>query len=132
MPARRITDPVRNASIIDPRETPPAPPAPIAPAGERSLAGNNAAGDNRLRADVIDSRAASVEDATALSKRQRVTAAARDVVEEKLSPRVEKLRHASNTMLGEAAYDPSLRFVLVAIIILILSLLLLLLNYLIG
>jgi uncharacterized membrane protein YcaP (DUF421 family) len=45
---------------------------------------------------------------------------------------VEKLKHASNIMLEEAAYDPSLRFVLVAIIILLLSLLLLLLNYLIG
>ena len=64
------------------------------------------------------------------SKRQRMTAAARDVVDEKLSPRVEKLRQASNVMLEEASYDPSLRFVLVAVALILLSLLLLLLNYL--
>jgi hypothetical protein len=73
-----------------------------------------------------------VEDGGAISKRQRVTAAARDVVEEKLSPRVEKLRQASNVMLEEASYDPSLRFVLVAVAAIALSLFLLLLNYLLG
>jgi hypothetical protein len=131
MPARRMTDPARNASTIDPAlETSPA--APITPAQEISVAGNNAAGDNRLRTDAVDSRSAGVDDAAARSKRQRVRTAARDVVEEKLSPRVERLRHASNIMLEEAAYDPSLRFVLVAVAILLLSLLLLLLNYLIG
>jgi hypothetical protein len=64
------------------------------------------------------------------SKRQRVTAVAREVVDEKLSPRVEKLRQASTVMLEEASYDPSLRFVLVAVALILLSLLLLLLNYL--
>ncbi len=61
-----------------------------------------------------------------------MTAAAREAVEEKLSPRVEKLRHASNAMLEEASYDPSLRFVLVAVAAVLLSLLLLLLNYVLG
>jgi hypothetical protein len=109
---------------------------PVAPAQE-SLGAAAPTGDSYRRAEVVDPRAslsgaAGVGGDAALSKRQRVTAAARDVVEEKLSPRVEKLKHASNIMLEEAAYDPSLRFVLVAIVILLLSLLLLLLNYLIG
>ena len=68
----------------------------------------------------------------ASSKRQWMASAARDMVEEKLSPRVEKLRQASNVMLEEASYDPSLRFVLVAVAVILLSLLLILLNYLLG
>jgi hypothetical protein len=90
------------------------------------------AGESQRRAEVVDPRVSGSDDDGVASRRQRVTAAARDVMDEKLSPRVEKLRHASNVMLEEAAYDPSLRFVLVAIIILLLSLLLLLLNYLLG
>ena len=61
-------------------------------------------------------------------KRQRVTAAAREVVDESVRPRAEKLRRASNVVLDEAAADPSLRFVLVATALIILSLLLLLLG----
>jgi hypothetical protein len=115
------------------QESSNAPAVPVTPVQERSVAGATAADARRPRADALDSRAGSVDEGSAArSTRQRVTAAARDVVEEKLSPRVEKLRHASNVMLEEATYDPSLRFVLVAIIILLLSLLLLLLNYLIG
>jgi hypothetical protein len=135
LPSRRITDPGRTASTVDPQGE-SAPPVPVAPA-EDSLGAAAPTSNNYRRTEVIDPRASlsggtGVGGDDARSKRQRVTAAARDVVEEKLSPRVEKLRHASNIMLEEAAYDPSLRFVLVAIIILLLSLLLLLLNYLIG
>jgi hypothetical protein len=134
LPSRRITDPGRTASTVGPQGE-SAPPLTVAPAKE-SLGAAAPTGDNHRRTEVVDSRAslgsAVGGDDAARSKRQRVTAAARDVVEERLSPRVEKLRHASNVMLEEAAYDPSLRFVLVAIIILLLSLLLLLLNYLIG
>jgi zinc-ribbon domain len=132
--ARRLTDPGRNASTLDTPDngalTPPA--LTIAPAQE-TFAQPSQASESQRRAEVIEPRAGSHSDEDGVtSRRQRVTAAARDVVEEKLSPRVEKLRHASNIMLEEAAYDPSLRFVLVAIIILLLSLLLLLLNYLLG
>lgn len=103
----------------------------MAPAQESLARGTT--GESHRRAEIIDPRASSVvEDGGVISKRQRVRVAARDVVEEKLSPRVEKLRQASNVMLEEAAFDPSLRFVLVAIILLLLSLFLLLLNYLIG
>jgi hypothetical protein len=134
IPARRLSDPGRSASTLDtPDSNAPAPPAvTIAPAQENFVQ-PSPAGESQRRAEVIEQRAGSSSDDDGItSKRQRVKAAARDVVEEKLSPRVEKLRHASNVMLEEAAYDPSLRFVLVAIIIVILSLLLLLLNYLLG
>jgi hypothetical protein len=135
IPARRLTDPGRSASTLDtPDSSAPVPPAiTVAPAQENFVQ-QSTTGESRRRAEIIEPRAGSSsgDDDGITSKRQRVKAAARDVVDEKLSPRVEKLRHASNVMLEEAAYDPSLRFVLVAIIIVILSLLLLLLNYLLG
>jgi hypothetical protein len=64
-------------------------------------------------------------------KRHRVAEAARDAreaVEERLGPRVEKLRKASNVVLDEAAYDPSLRFVLIAIFIFIVFVVILLIS----
>lgn len=42
------------------------------------------------------------------------SAAARGVIEEP-AKRVEKIRHVSTTVIEEASYDPSLRFVLVAL-----------------
>ena len=121
-----MNDPGQNASTINRLEDAHTPAPTIAPARENPALGR--ADDNQQRAEVVARHASPDDDGR--SARQRVTSAARDVVEEKLSPRVEKLRHASNVMLEEAAYDPSLRFVLVAIAILLLSLLLLLLNYL--
>ena len=129
IPARRITDTGRNASTIDPQESASTPPAaPVTPVQD-SLA-RSTPGESQLHAEAVAATRPPHDDGR--SKRQRMTAAARDVVEEKLSPRVEKLRHASNVMLEEAAYDPSLRFVLVAVALVLLSLLLLLLNYLLG
>lgn len=72
-----------------------------------------------------------VEEAERHWKRHRVSSA-REAVGEKIAPRVEKLRQASSVMLDEAAYDPSLRFVLVAVVIFVLTLLLFLLHGLIG
>ncbi|HJU55145.1 MAG TPA: hypothetical protein VJ715_11255, partial [Pyrinomonadaceae bacterium] len=130
-PALSVTEPGLTASVIVPQgsDTGGAPPPPAAledtpPTRQPSDAG-------RRRAELITHRP---EDETHRhhSRRRRVTTAAREAVEEKLSPRVEKLRHASNVMLEEASYDPSLRFVLVAAAAVILSLLLLLLNYVLG
>jgi hypothetical protein len=129
LPARLSTDAGLNASTVGLPESAPRPPAPgIAPAPDNFA--RSAGEENYLPGATLPQREA--EDGNAASKRQRVTAAARDVVEEKLSPRVEKLRQASNVMLEEASYDPSLRFVLVAVAFLVLSLFLLLLNYLVG
>jgi hypothetical protein len=66
------------------------------------------------------------------TRRHRVKVAARDAVEGKIAPRVEKLRHASTVMLDEAADDPGLRFVLVAAVLILLSLGLLLLSQILG
>ena len=51
--------------------------------------------------------------------------------EDDVRPRVEKLRHISSVVLDEAAYDASLRFVLVAAVLFILFLVLLLMSELI-
>jgi hypothetical protein len=72
-----------------------------------------------------------VAEAERASRGHRISSA-REVVGEKIAPRMEKLRQASNVMLDEAAYDPSLRFVLVAVAILVLTLLLFILHGLIG
>jgi hypothetical protein len=46
--------------------------------------------------------------------------------------RVEKIRHVSSVVIDQAAYDPSLRFILVAAVIFVLTLLLLILSKVIG
>lgn len=46
--------------------------------------------------------------------------------------RVEKIRHVSSAVIDQAAYDPSLRFILVAAVIFLLFLLLLILSKVIG
>ncbi len=64
-------------------------------------------------------------------KIQRATTLAREV-EGDMKHRVQKVRQISSVVLDEAAYDPSLRFVLVAAALFLLFLLVLLLNKLIG
>jgi len=63
------------------------------------------------------------------AKKSRVKQAARGVVQENVRPRVEKLRKASNVVLEEAAIDPSLRFILIAVLIFIVFITLLLLSF---
>ena len=126
-PTRVKADGGVNTSVIEPSDaTAPAPTVPdVAPTKEPAQA--NAASESRPPV-APTAQLASEE----RFRRQKVTAAAREKVEGKIAPRVEKLRHASGAMLEEASYDPSLRFVLVAIAIFLLSLLLLLLNHLLG
>jgi hypothetical protein len=50
-----------------------------------------------------------------------VAAAARGAVEERLAPRVEKLRQASNVVWDEAQDDPNLRFILIAVFLFIIA-----------
>lgn len=66
------------------------------------------------------------------TKRDRVRTAARGAVEENLLPRVERLRQASNIVLDEAAYDPSLRFILIAVALFIIFLLILFASKILG
>ncbi|MBC7910360.1 MAG: hypothetical protein H7Y30_07670 [Pyrinomonadaceae bacterium] len=63
------------------------------------------------------------------AKKHRVREAARGMVKENVRPRVEKLRQASNVVIEEAAIDPSLRFVLIAVLIFIIFIVLLLLSF---
>lgn len=58
----------------------------------------------------------------------RARVAARDVSDEDRFQGVEKLRHISSIVLDEAAYDPSLRFVLVAAILFLLFLVMLVIS----
>ena len=59
------------------------------------------------------------------------SAAARGVIEEPVK-RVERIRHASTHVIEEASYDPSLRFVLVALGLFVLFLILLVLSKVMG
>jgi hypothetical protein len=56
----------------------------------------------------------------------------RDAYAEDVAPRVDKLRKMSNVVIDQAAYDPSLRFILVAAILFLLFLVILVLSKLIG
>ena len=62
----------------------------------------------------------------------RATTRARDVIEEDVMPSVQRIRKISTEVLDEAAYDPSLRFVLIAGALFLLFLLLLLLSKWVG
>ena len=53
-------------------------------------------------------------------------------VAENVRERVEKIRHVSSIMIDQAAYDPSLRFILVAAVLFVLFLVLLILSKVIG
>ena len=59
------------------------------------------------------------------------SAAARGVIEEPVK-RVEKIRHASTHVIEEASYDPSLRFVLVALGLFVVFLILLVVSKVMG
>ena len=53
-------------------------------------------------------------------------------VAENVRDRVEKIKHVSSVMIDQAAYDPSLRFLLIAGVLFILFLILLILSKVIG
>jgi hypothetical protein len=60
------------------------------------------------------------------------TVPAKTGVAENVRERVEKIRHVSSVMIDQAAYDPSLRFLLVAGVLFVVFLLLLILSKVIG
>ena len=53
-------------------------------------------------------------------------------VADNVRERVEKIRHVSSVVIDQAAYDPSLRFILVAAVIFVLFLVLLIISKVIG
>jgi hypothetical protein len=58
--------------------------------------------------------------------------AARSGVAENVRERVEKIRHVSSVVIDQAAYDPSLRFLLVAAALFVLFIVLVILSKLVG
>ena len=124
-----------SASAHDLLNTAPAPP--LATMNET----DSEVGDERepLSANETDKESARIvtfieQDAASgrRTKRDRVRTAARGAVEENLLPRVERLRQASNIVLDEAAYDPSLRFILIAVALFIIFLLILFASKILG
>ncbi len=61
----------------------------------------------------------------------RASTVARGVIEDEVK-RVEKIRHVSSVVIEEASYDPSLRFVLVAVALFIVFIILLVLSKVMG
>jgi hypothetical protein len=53
-------------------------------------------------------------------------------VADNVRDRVEKIRHVSSVVIDQAAYDPSLRFILVAAVLFVLFLFLLILSKVLG
>ena len=68
---------------------------------------------------------------TARDSLHRASTATRGALADNVK-RVEKIRHVSSVVLGEATYDPSLRFVLVALGIFVVFLVLLILSKVMG
>jgi hypothetical protein len=64
-------------------------------------------------------------------KLHRASTAARGALEENVK-RVERIRHVSSVVLEEAHYDPSLRFVLVAVVVFVIVAALLVLSKVMG
>ena len=117
---------------LNARTTPPAVKASEPTSGAVSASNSRlttAPGENRSRSEIAADRATGDG---VRAKQQSMTAAARSAIGENVVPRVEKLRHASSTILDEATYDPSVRFVLVAVLLFLLFLGLLLLSKFLG
>lgn len=61
-----------------------------------------------------------------------ISVPAKTGVAENVRERVEKIKHVSSVVIDQAAYDPSLRFLLVVIVLFVLFLILLILSKVIG
>jgi len=98
----------------------------------QSLQGN----EQRMRNEVAPVTATSPTSATVIAQpsqnpgiaSQRAGLAARAGMDEKVKPQVDKLRRVSSVVLDEAAYDSSIRFILVVGFLFVLFLLLLFLS----
>jgi cobalamin biosynthesis Mg chelatase CobN len=89
-------------------------------------------GQQQQRAQAESSAEAEAGERGARPRLERARAVARGAMEEKVAPRVEKLRQTSSVVLDEAADDPSLRFVLIAAVLFIAALVLFFISRLLG
>ena len=139
-PGREPEEEDESANFVNSPDAVSAPPPPLAVVdepdsgspGERAHLADGETDQRRARVVTFIEQGASPGGAVARRKRQRVRTAAREAVEENLLPRVEKLRQASNVVLDEAAYDPSLRFILIALALFVIFLLILFASKILG
>ncbi len=115
---------------LNARTTTPAAKTSEPASGATSASNPRLTPANRSRGEVAADHRVAGDGARA--KQQGVAAAARNAIEENVAPRVEKLRQASSAILDEATYDPSVRFVLVAILLFLVFVALLFFSKLLG
>ena len=106
-------------------------PAQAAVSSSEKLTSGNApvAPDVRTRKPVVDDRHRARE--RTRETLHRASNIAREAIEDNVK-RVEKIHHVSTVMLEEATYDPSLRFVLVALGLFVVFVILLILSKVMG
>ena len=113
-------------------EATPGPETPVvAEAGAREVANVNAQDSGKKSDPPADPVSKTGTYGKARDSLHRASTATREALADNVK-RVEKIRHVSSVVLGEATYDPSLRFVLVAIGIFVVFLVLLLLSKVMG
>lgn len=106
------------------REVSPPPPVDPAYARERIEA-------DPLKTESRPNQASERESRARERTRDKISGAARGALGENVK-RVGKIHHVSSAMLEEAAYDPSLRFVLVAVGLFVVFVILLVLSKVMG
>lgn len=135
-PAATVTEP--DAAVLPPALTPPADAEPVAvhetqapaPSLEPALvaANHETAADKTVKPDEPGPHGARERTRAGL---HRASTVARGAIEDNVK-RVEKIHHVSTAMIEEAHYDPSLRFVLVALGLFAVFIILLVLSKVMG
>ena len=111
-------------------EAQPSAPAPAQPPAQVETAGSDPKPEIKTEDQTVSSANPTRVERTR-EKLQHASSVARGAIEQNVK-RADKIRHVSSAMLEEASYDPSLRFVLVALGVFIVFLLLLLLSKVMG
>ena len=136
VPAATVTEP--DAAVLPSALTPPADAEPVAvqetekpaPSLESALVAANpeTAADKPVKPDESGPHGARERTRAGL---HRASTVARGAIEDNVK-RVEKIHHVSTAMIEEAHYDPSLRFVLVALGLFAVFIILLVLSKVMG
>ena len=126
LPAAKATEAQPSGRIDRELKTTPLPPAPAVLEPAQQDAQSSA--ESQASVEAAEEAPPAAKDEKH-AKKNRVKQAARGVVQENVRPRVEKLRKASNVVIEEVAIDPSLRFILIAVLIFIIFITMLLLSF---
>ena len=111
-------------------EAQPSAPAPAQPPAQVETADSDPNPETKREGQTVSPENPTRVERTR-EKLQHASSVARGAIEQNVK-RADKIRHVSSAMLEEASYDPSLRFVLVALGVFIVFLLLLLLSKVMG